>query len=92
MVLQNAERRNNTAEKLIQNDPPILTQTWLTTIKEILSDPFGSIWVRPVDYRDALKDTPFDLLTHRPQKGYRRQAERESLVGKHIQRRRLLDG
>ena len=31
MVLRNEERRNNMAERLLQNDPPVLTMVWLTT-------------------------------------------------------------
>jgi len=39
IVLKSAERRNNTAERLLQNNPPILTLTWLATLEEVTSDP-----------------------------------------------------
>lgn len=52
VVCKSAERRDNAAERLLQQYPPILTQVWLTTFAEALEDPFGPIWVRPVDFRD----------------------------------------
>lgn len=90
MVFKNAERRNNTAERLIQNTPPILTQTWLTTFQEVLSDPLGAIWVRPLDYREATKDTPFAGQSQQPSWGYKRQPEREVFVESRVRKARLL--
>ena len=49
MILKSAERRNNTAERLAQNNPPILSQTWLTTLDEVTTDPLGPIWIQPGD-------------------------------------------
>jgi hypothetical protein len=43
IVLKTAERRNNTAERLAQNTPPILRQTWLTTFDEVTTNPTGRL-------------------------------------------------
>lgn len=91
MVFKTAERRNNTAERLLQNMQPILTMIWLATFADVTADPLGPIWIRPADYRDALKGTSFDTdYTHR-KFGYRRQAEREMLVEAKIRKMRLLE-
>jgi hypothetical protein len=50
---KSAARRDNAIERLLTNDPPTLTQAWLTTFDEVTTDPLGSIWIRPRDYRDA---------------------------------------
>jgi hypothetical protein len=47
MVFKTAERRNNTAERLLQNTPPIFTQACLTTIEEATTNPLGPIWLHP---------------------------------------------
>ena len=52
IVCKSEARRDNLARRLLQNNPPTLTQAWLTTMEEIISQPLGAIWVRPVDYRD----------------------------------------
>lgn len=52
-VLPSEERLNNITERLLAIDPPIETQVWLTTSKNLIADPLGSIWIRPRDYRDA---------------------------------------
>lgn len=89
MVFKNAERRNNAAEQLLQLTPPILTQVWLTTFAEATTDPLGPIWIRPLDYREATKNTPFDPKKLRD-RIYRRQMERESLVAESIATRAIL--
>ena len=91
MVFKNAERRNNTAERLLQSNPPILTQAWLTTMPELLADPLGSVWIRPLDYRDATKGTAFDTTRPATGWGYKRQTEREQLVDGKAQRHGLFD-
>ena len=53
IVCKTNARRDNALEGLLQNDPPTLTQAWLTTFGEITTDPLGPIWIRPKDYRDA---------------------------------------
>lgn len=91
MVFKTAERRNNTAKHLLQNTPPILTQVWLTTLAEATTNPLGAIWIRPSEYRDVTKNTPFDA--ERPNQSflYRRNAQREALIESKIQKRRLLE-
>ena len=87
IVLKNAERRNNTAERLLQNNPPILTLVYIWTLMEVLADPLGKIWIRPVDYRETLKQTVSEA---RPaNRTYRRQAEREVLVEKAVKKMAL---
>jgi hypothetical protein len=91
MVFKNAERRNNTAERLLQSTPPILTMVSLTTFAEVTATPLAAIWITPADYRDATRGTPFDP-THRPASyTYRRQTEREALIDSHIKKQSLLD-
>lgn len=92
MVLKTLERRNNTAERLAQHDPPILSRTWLTTLTDIIADPLGDIWILPMDYRNLTIDTPF--YNERPNRRfeYRRQPERESFIESNIKKRRLFEG
>jgi hypothetical protein len=52
-ILKTAARRDNTIERLLRNNPPILTQVWLTTLAEVIENPLGEIWIRPIDYRNA---------------------------------------
>lgn len=77
-VLKNAERRNNTAERLIGNNPPIRTLVYLSTFSEVLTDPLGKVWVRPTDYFEAVKNTP--LTKTKQPRPYRRQSTREAQV------------
>lgn len=88
-VLKNAERRNITAGKLFLNNPPINTQVWLTTMQEILADPLGPIWIRPVEYRQLTVGTAFDPYIEPPT--YRTRPEREAMVEARIVKRSLLD-
>jgi Replication-relaxation len=90
MVFKTAERRNNTAERLLQNTPPILTMVWLATFADVTADPFGPIWIRPSEYRDATKGTPFDAERQTKTFAYRRNAERESFIESKIKKMRLL--
>ncbi len=90
MVFKTAERRNNTAERLLQNNPPILTQTCLSTFTEVTHDPLGPIWVTPSAYRDAVRGTSFEIETRR-RRTYRRQPEREELVEERVAKERILE-
>ena len=90
IVCKNTERRNNTAERLLKNTPPILTMVWLTTFADVTADPFGPIWIRPSEYRDATERTPFDPERHINSFAYRRNAEREAFIESKIQKRSLL--
>lgn len=58
MVLQTAERRDNTIAVLLANKPPTLTQVWLTTFEDVKSNPLGAIWIRPKDRRDGGVNDP----------------------------------
>lgn len=89
-VLQTEERRNNTAESLLRTNPPILSIIWLTTIREILADPLGPIWVRPVDYRDAVRGTEFDTTRIAHRRTYRRETAREESVASRIHKHQLI--
>ena len=90
MVFKNDERRNNTAQRLLQHNPPILTQVYLTTMSEVLANPLGAIWVRPLDYRKATEGTGFDPYRPRATWTYRRQPARELLVAQSITKVGLL--
>lgn len=90
MIFKTAERRNNTAERLLQHNPPIFTQTRLTTMTEVIRNPLGPVWVRPIDYREATKGTQFDTERRRPNFAYRRQSNREVSVESRIRKLGLL--
>lgn len=91
MAFKTAERRNNTAERLVVGNPPILTHVWLTTVTELIADPFGQIWVRPADYRNAVAGTSFEpsLRDSWPQRP--RQAAREHLVEQRVKKQMLVE-
>lgn len=90
IVFKSAERRNNAAERLLQNNPPILTMAWLATLADVKADPLGAVWICPADYREATKGTAFDPGRLSAGWGYRRQPEREALVEKAARKRFLL--
>lgn len=83
IVLRNDERRNNLAAALLAANPPILSLAWLTTLERILADPLGAIWMRPIDYRDAMKDANADDQAQR--RPYRRRPQRQRHVARHVQ-------
>jgi hypothetical protein len=83
IVCKSAERRNNIALRLLQNNPPIFTHAHLTTLAEVTVDPFGAVWLTPIAYRDAVKGTPFDTERAALAQPYRSQPDRESHVEKH---------
>jgi hypothetical protein len=80
MVFKSAERRNNMAERLVENVPSIRTQVWLATFAEVTAHPLGVIWIQPKDYKEALMGTRFETRSMAPVFEYRRQAEREAFV------------
>jgi Replication-relaxation len=92
IVLKSTERRNNTAERLAQSTPRILTQAWLTTLAEVTANPLGPIWITPDDYRKLTEGTPFYTEDSNPNLPYRRQPGREAFVEANILKRRLLEG
>ena len=91
IVFKTAERRNNTAERLLQTNLPIFKQVCLSTLEEVTRDPFGKIWTNPADYRESTKGTPFDSERPSPLHGYRHQPEREALVESKIKKFGLLE-
>lgn len=52
-VLRALYEKRMTIETLLSLTPPILTQVWLTTLEEIIANPLGPIWTRPIDCRHA---------------------------------------
>lgn len=90
IVFKTPERRNNFAERLLQNNPPIFSLTCLSTFEEVLKDSLGKVWFRPLDYRDAVKATPFDVKDGREQLGYQRETARDVFINKNVERIRLL--
>ncbi len=84
IVCKNAERRNNAAMHLLQCNPPIAPKhTYLSTLSEVIADPFGPVWLTPAAYRDAVSGTPFDVERPHQAQAYRRQSERELYVERH---------
>jgi len=79
-ILQNEERRNNLAERLLLNCPPILTQIWLATTDEVTKNPLGTIWIQPLDYRKATAGTPFDPRSQTLALRHRRRSERDKWI------------
>jgi hypothetical protein len=90
MVFKSAERRNNTAERLLQGAQPIFKQVCHATLEDVTRDPFGAIWIRPFDYREATKGTQFIADRPRETWQYKRQAEREAFIEQHIQKHSIL--
>jgi hypothetical protein len=90
MVFLTEERRNNMAERLLQNDPPALTMVWLTTFSEVQADPLGAIWIRPLDYREITKGTLYDSSRTRTG-AYRRDPAREAMVTEGLSKLGLLE-
>lgn len=90
MVFKTAERRNNITERLLTQNPPILSQVWLSTLKEVLADPLGPVWIRPVDYRDALGTTPY-TAAQRGGSFYRRNVHRETMVDDSVSKHMLVN-
>jgi Replication-relaxation len=80
VIFKSSERRNNFGEQLLSLNPPIKTMVWLTTIPELIADPLGPIWVRPVEYKSAIGSGRDSTSASRLFGKYRRQIERDSLV------------
>lgn len=58
-VLKSEERRDNTAKRLLQNNPPVLTQVWLTTHHDMIAQPMGPIWLLPKYFsKDVAESVP----------------------------------
>jgi hypothetical protein len=90
-VLKTAERRNNTIERLLASNPPVLAHVWLTTLAEVLENPFGAIWVRPCDYRDTVMGTEFGAARRPFGRVYQRNGRREAFVDANVAKRALIE-
>ena len=88
LVLQNEERRNNLAERLLKNNPPVRTMAWLTTFAEITTDPLGAIWVQPADYMEIVRDTAWDPRRERTG-AYRRDPAREAMAATAVEKAKI---
>lgn len=88
-ILQNEERRNNLAERLLLTYPPILTQIWITTTDAVTNDPLGPIWIRPLDYRKATMGTPLDPRNQTLALRHRRRSDRDNWIEKTISKHSL---
>lgn len=88
MVLPSEERRNNLAERLLSLSPPIETQVWCTTSADLSANPLGAIWIRPRDYREATRDSSFDVRAGE-RDTHKRRSEREQRVRQHAARHAL---
>jgi hypothetical protein len=89
IVCRTAERCNNIAVSMLTRTPPILTMVWLTTLDDLCGNPLGPIWIRPTDYREATRGTPFDPYPPPARDGYKRQLNREEHVCSKVSRRAL---
>lgn len=90
MVFKSAERRNNTAERLLQDFQPALKQVCLATHEDVIRDPFGPIWVSPADYKDAAKGTPFDPERQSERWQYKSRPEREAFIEQRVKKHSIL--
>lgn len=92
MVFKTAERRNNTAERLLQGNLPILKQACLSTFEEVTTEPLGAIWFCPADYRDATNGTPFAPSPGHRTREYKRQTARDHFIERNVKKWPLLEG
>lgn len=91
IILKTEERRNNVAERLLCNTPPIFTQVCLTTLEEITEDPLAACWIRPLDYREATEKAGVGVGSIRPAFAYHRQTSRDTQIAAHLTKMRIID-
>jgi hypothetical protein len=91
MVFKTRERRNNVAARLLQQNPPILKQVYLSTLEEVKTDPFGAIWMRPIDFRDVTLGTSFGVAGPKFCGTYRRQGERDAFIESRVHKHSCID-
>lgn len=87
MVFQTAERRNNAARELLQQNPPLRTLTWLSTFQEAASTPLRKIWITPASFEEAGGDTE----PLRNSRVYIRNASRERELEGRLTKQSILD-
>lgn len=61
-VLKSFQRRNNIAQRLLENRPPIRTMVYLSTFSDLLQDPLNRIWVRPIEFSADSGQTVVDVV------------------------------
>jgi hypothetical protein len=49
MIVKSEQRRDNMADRLLSLQSPILSQVWLTTLREVVAAPLAEIWIQPRD-------------------------------------------
>jgi len=91
LIFRNAERRNNAAEQLIAHQPPILNIAVLTTIDQVRTNPLGPIWIRPRDYREVIRGTPYDAIPASDVAIYRRSTQRDAWIEKTVVHHALIE-
>jgi hypothetical protein len=90
LVMKNVDRRNNTAERLLRANPPILTQVCLTTMRDVIESPRAQIWIQPRGYREAVMGSSFEISeNNRPI--YHPQPERNRFVEPRIAKFAILE-
>ncbi len=62
-VLKTVDRRNNTAGLLLNSSPPIRTLIYVSTLREVLVNLLGKIWLRPADMEPKLGPLPSERRT-----------------------------
>ncbi len=90
MIFRTADRRNNTAERLLRANPPFMTQVCLSTMEGVVANPLGPIWIQPRDYRAVVAGTRFDVDRKGWAIAFRPQPDRNALVEARIPKFRLL--
>jgi hypothetical protein len=91
VVTKSAERRSNIAERLTQSSPPVMKLVWLATLADVVASPLGPVWIRPLDYHEAVKATSFHRETTGGHSVYRRNPERDAHVAAKVSPLRLLE-
>lgn len=86
MVFKTPERRNNVAERMLENNPPIHSLVLLSTFTEVVNNPLGKVWFRPSDYREAVKGTPFGNTQGREQIRFQRSTARDMFIEKNVRK------
>ena len=88
LVFKSSDRKNNTAIELLGANPPIFTQAYLTTFQDVITDPLGSIWIRPVD----LSNVSFLKASLKPRRRneYVRDVSRNCLIEEQVRKSSIL--
>jgi hypothetical protein len=68
LICKSHARCHSAAIRLLDNDPPVLSRVWITTITDVIASPLGEIWTRPADYRHVahFRDAHAPQIAHVP--------------------------